>query len=180
MQKDCSTKIQQSQEVETNLSLQSNKSDKGLVNSLKAWKNTIIDLKLPQDGDTVLLPRRIHLRHHDDNQAATCGHHGAGIHGNHHPRLKSDFFFNCASDVFSLAGNLISWQSTGCVMSHLLLPCVLQVDHLQTVRLVTFVGGSEHEKHGSCLCIRDGRGNAASPEPVLGQDTSTRTIHTIL
>ena len=49
--------IQRSLEVETKLSYQSNKSDKGLISSLKALK-TIIDLKLPQDSDPVLLPRR--------------------------------------------------------------------------------------------------------------------------
>ena len=53
MQKDCMTHKQQSLEVETNLSLQGNKSDNGLINNLKALKNTIIDLKLPQDGDTI-------------------------------------------------------------------------------------------------------------------------------
>ena len=63
-----------------NLFLQSNKSDKGAINSLKALKNTIVDLKLLQDGDTILLPQRIrlHLRHHDGNQAATCGQRGTG------------------------------------------------------------------------------------------------------
>ena len=65
--------IQRSLEVETNLSLQSNKSDRGANNSLKAMKNTIIELNLRQGGDTILLPQRIrlHLRHHDGNQAAT-------------------------------------------------------------------------------------------------------------
>ena len=52
--KNCVTNVQRSLEVETNPSLQSNKSDKGLINSLKALRNTNIDLKLLQDGDTVL------------------------------------------------------------------------------------------------------------------------------
>ena len=74
---------QQSLEVETNLSLQSNKSDKGAINSLKALKNTHIDLMLLQDlqdRDTILLPQRIrfHLRHHDGNQASICGQRGTG------------------------------------------------------------------------------------------------------
>ena len=42
-------------EVETNLSLQSNQSDKGAINSLRALMNAIIDLKLLQDGGTILL-----------------------------------------------------------------------------------------------------------------------------
>ena len=88
--------------METNLSLQSNKSDKSAINSMKALRNTIIDMKLPQDGDTVLLPQRIllHLRHHDGNQAATCGQRGTGIRGNLHPGVNSDFFssFNVPDD----------------------------------------------------------------------------------
>ena len=91
---DCITNVQRSLEVETNLPLQSNKPDKGLINNLKALRNTIIDLMLLQDGDTILVPQRIRLelRHHDGNQAATCGQLGAGIRGNHHPGLNSDFF----------------------------------------------------------------------------------------
>ena len=74
------------------------------MDSLKALRNAIIDLKFLQDGDTILLPQRIHLRHHDGKQAATCGQLGAGILGNHHPGLNSEFFlFNCSSDVISLA-----------------------------------------------------------------------------
>ena len=84
-----------------------NKSDKGLVNSLKALKNTIIDLKFPQDADTIFLTRRIHLRHHDGNQAATCGQHGVGIRGTRHPGLNSHFFF------FNFSSLHVSWQSTG-------------------------------------------------------------------
>ena len=79
--------MQQSLEVETNLSLQSNKSDKSAINSLKALKNVHIDLMLLQGGDTILLPQhiRLHLRHHDGNPAATCGQRGTGIRGNLHP-----------------------------------------------------------------------------------------------
>ena len=56
--------------------------------------NTIIDLKLLQDGDTILLPQRIrlHLRHHDGNQAATCGQRGTGIRGNLHPGVNCELF----------------------------------------------------------------------------------------
>ena len=66
---------QRTLDMETNLSLQSNKSDKGAINSLKALKNAVNDLKLLQDDDTTFPPQRIrlHLRHHDGNQAATCG-----------------------------------------------------------------------------------------------------------
>ena len=83
----CTVNTRRTLEVERNLSLQSNKSDKGAINSFKALTNTIIDLKLLQDGDTILLLQRfrLHLRHHDGNQAATCGQRGAGIRGNLHP-----------------------------------------------------------------------------------------------
>ena len=145
MQKDSTMNVQRSLEVETNLSLQCNKSDKGLINSLKALMMTIIDLKLLQAGDTVRLPQRIHLRHHaqslrlfglhrdvndahraganrlqnktnnDGNQATTCGQLGAGIRGNLHPGVNSDFFFfTCSSDVISLAGfNLLAVDGEG-------------------------------------------------------------------
>ena len=45
--------------METNLSLQSNKSDKSAINNLMALKNMQIDSMLLQDGDTILLPQRI-------------------------------------------------------------------------------------------------------------------------
>ena len=48
----------------TKQTLLHNKSGNGLVNNLKALKNTITDVKLAQDSDTTLLPRRIRLRHH--------------------------------------------------------------------------------------------------------------------
>ena len=55
--------------------------------------STIIDSKLLQDGVTILLPQRIrlHLRHHDGNQAATCGQCGTGTRGNLHPGVNSAF-----------------------------------------------------------------------------------------
>ena len=63
--------IHQSLEMETNQSLL-HKSGNGLINNLKASKNTITDLNLEQDGDKILPPgRRIHLRHHTGNTAAT-------------------------------------------------------------------------------------------------------------
>ena len=76
-----------------NLSLQSNTSDKGAINSLKALH---IDLVLLQDGDIILLAQsiRLHLRHHGGNQAGTCGQRGTGIRGNLHPGVNSDFFFS--------------------------------------------------------------------------------------
>ena len=86
--------------METNLSLQSNKSDKGAI--LKILKNTHIDLMLLQDGDTILLPQRfrLHLRHHDGNQAATCGQRGTGTRGNLHPGVNSDFLSFQMSDFY--------------------------------------------------------------------------------
>ena len=88
------------------------KPDKGAINSLNALRHTIIDSKLLQDGDTILLPQRIHLRHHDDNQAATCGQRGTGLVEIFILDWTVYFFKNCSSDVTSLARNLISWQST--------------------------------------------------------------------
>ena len=110
----CITNLLRSLEVETNLSLQSNKSDKGLINNLKALRNTIIGLMSIQDGDTILLPQRIHLRHHDGNQAATCGQLGTGTRGSLYPGVNSDFFIvPDESFVFRLPVNLNYWQSTG-------------------------------------------------------------------
>ena len=73
--------IKEAKQTCKNLSLQSNKSDKGAANSLKALKNTILDLKLLQNSDTILLPQRIrlHLRQHDGNQATTCGQRELGF-----------------------------------------------------------------------------------------------------
>ena len=91
MQKNCTRSIQQSLKVETILSLQGNKSDKGAINSWKALKNMHIDLMLLQDGDTILLPQRtrLHLRHRlHGNQAATCGQRGSGTL---YPGVNSDF-----------------------------------------------------------------------------------------
>ena len=122
-------------------SLQSTKSDKGAINSLKDLMNTDIDLNLQQDGDTILLPQRIrlHLRHRDGNQTATCGQHGTGIRGNLLPGVNSEFFSSSiVPDKWFLmlrAGNLISWQSTEGVNStahtfflkHSLLACLSQL-----------------------------------------------------
>ena len=155
--KDCIMNIQRSLEVETNLSLLHNKSSNGLINNLKALRNTVIDLKLLQDGDTIFPPPRIYLRHHDGNQAATCGQLGTGIRGNHYPGLNSDFFFpNCSRDVISLARNWISWQSTEGVNStlprtpFLLCPVVVQSSchwlHALTSRTTR---GSRLKNHGA-------------------------------
>ena len=40
-----------------------------------------------------------HLRHHDGNQAATCGQLGARIREKHHPGLNSFFFFFSCSEM---------------------------------------------------------------------------------
>ena len=107
--------IQQSLEVETNLSLHNNKSDTGAINSLKAMKKAHIDLMLLQDGDTILIPQRIrlNLRRHDGNQAATCGQRGTGTRGNLHLGVSSVFLSSQNECFLTLAENLISWQSTG-------------------------------------------------------------------
>ena len=98
--------------------LQSNRSDKGAINSSKVLKNTHIDLMLLQDGDTIFLPQRIrlHLRHHDGNQAVTFGQHGTGTHGTLHHGVNSDYFI-VPDERFSLAGNAICQQSTAGVNS---------------------------------------------------------------
>ena len=41
---------------------------KSLINNLKASRNTITHLNLLQDDDTILLPQRIHFRHHAKQQ----------------------------------------------------------------------------------------------------------------
>ena len=65
---------------------------------------------------TPTLSIRLHLRHHNGNQAAPCGQRGTGIRGNLHLRMNSDFLKKVPDERFliSFAGNLISWQSTGC------------------------------------------------------------------
>ena len=156
--KHCTKSLQQPLEVETNLSLQSNKSDQGAINSLKALKNMHIDLKLLQDGDTILLPRRIHLHHHDGNRAATCGQREPGFRGNLHDGLSSDFSNRPRmNDFISLAGNSISWQSTGDANStptaHTIFSCTVVAQtccqsvqsHIDPMRM----HGSSHEAH--CL-----------------------------
>ena len=92
--KDCTTNIQQSLEMETNQSLLHNKSGNGLINNLKASKSATTDLNLVQDGNSILLPRRrIHLRLHTGNKAATGSQIEDGIRGKHHLRLNSNIFF---------------------------------------------------------------------------------------
>ena len=61
-----------------------------MINNLKVSKKMITDLQLVQDGDSIHFPRRrIHLRHHTGNQAATGSQLGAGIRGEHHPGPNS-------------------------------------------------------------------------------------------
>ena len=109
-------KIQRSLEVETNLFIQSNKSNRSAINSLKALMNTIIDLKLLQDG-----------RYYPSSTA----HSSSSSSSRWQPSsdLRSTWNWDsCESSswseqwicsltvpewvIFSLAGNLISWQST--------------------------------------------------------------------
>ena len=79
--------------METNQSLVHNKSGNGLINNLKASKQTTTDLNLAQHGDSILLPGRIHLRLHTGNKAAIGSEIEARIRGKHHPRLNSNIFF---------------------------------------------------------------------------------------
>ena len=87
-------------EVETKISLQSNKSDKGLFNNCKVLRNTIIDLMLPQEGDTILLPQRIrlHLRHHEESSAESLVE-----------KEEPDFFFKSISESKELH-KMSSWK----------------------------------------------------------------------
>ena len=109
------TNIQKPLAMEQNQSFLHNKSGNGLINCLKASNNTIADLSLVQVGDsTLLLGRRIHLRHRIGSRRATGSQIEAGIRGKHHPGLNSIFpFSSLLRDVISLAGDLIFWQSTG-------------------------------------------------------------------
>ena len=50
--KNCMTNIQQSMEMETNLSLLGNKSGNGLVDNLKVLRNTTTDMTVPEDDLT--------------------------------------------------------------------------------------------------------------------------------
>ena len=85
------TNIQQSLEMETNLSLLHNKSGNGLINNLKALKNTVIDLKLPHDGDTILLPRRIRWQATSDWKSTWSWDSWQTS-----PWTEQYFFFNCS------------------------------------------------------------------------------------
>ena len=88
--------------METNQSLLHNKSGNDSINNLKASKNTITDLNYLQDGDSIFPPgRRIHLRHHTGNKAATGSQIEAGTRGKHHPGLNSDFLL-CSEMSFRL------------------------------------------------------------------------------
>ena len=96
------TNIQQLPEMETNQYLLDNKSGKDLINNLKASKSTITDLNLVQDGDSILHSgRRIHLRHHSGNKAATGSQIEAWLRGKHHPGLNSIFLL-CSEMSFRL------------------------------------------------------------------------------
>ena len=141
------TNIQKSLEIEINRSLLHNKSGNGLINNLKASRSTITDVNLAQDGDSTLPPGRIHLRHRTGSRAATGSQIEAGIRGKHHPGLNS-IFSSLFRGVISLAGNLISWQSTGGV--HHIFSCtvVAQTCFFLVVRVYSHTLTSMH-LHGS-------------------------------
>ena len=76
--------------------------------------NTITEWILEQDGDFTLHPDQcLHLRHRAGSRTTVGSRINAGILGEQHPELNSSFVL--FRDVTSLTGNLISWQSTGCV-----------------------------------------------------------------
>ena len=83
-------RTQQSLDMETNLSHLGNKSGNGSTNNFQGPRTITV-----QDGDTILLPgRRIHLRYHTGDQAATGSQLGTGIRGKHHPGLNSNFILS--------------------------------------------------------------------------------------
>ena len=69
--------------------------------AVEGQEGSDIDLMLLQDGDTVLLQQRIrlHLRHHDGNQAVTCGQRGNWDCGNLQPGVNNDFFSKIDPDA---------------------------------------------------------------------------------
>ena len=105
---DCLTNIQKSPEKETNQSLLHNKSGNGFINNLKA-SNTIV-----QDGHSTLPPGRrirLHLRHHIGN--SSDGNSNRSRASWRRSWTEQFFFSSFFRDVISLAGIIISWQSTG-------------------------------------------------------------------
>ena len=100
------TNIQKSLEKETNLSLLLDKSGNGLINKLKVSKNTITDLNLAQDGDSTFSSRTTHSSSSSHWQQSETS------------SWTEQYFSSLFRDVITLAGNLISWQSTGGVDRH--------------------------------------------------------------
>ena len=89
-----------------------------LDQQFEGLENTITDLNLVHDGDPTLPPgRRIHLRHRTGSRTATGSQIEGGIRGKRHHGLNSNFS-SLFRDVISLAGNLISCQSTEGVDGH--------------------------------------------------------------
>ena len=85
------------------------KSPKKAQPAVRTTKNIRVDLT-HLDGD-IMFPRqciRLHFRHHGGNRATAGGQRGIGTL---HHALNSDFFV--PDERFSLAGDLISQQSTG-------------------------------------------------------------------
>ena len=69
------------------------------------------------------------------------------------------FFFHCSSDVISLVGNLISWQSTGSVSSaptaHTFFSCTVVVQsyfHWLHALISRITRGSRITEHLDCVC----------------------------
>ena len=91
-------------------------SDNDVEDNLKASKNTITDLNLVQDGGSTLPPdQHLRLRHRTGSNMTIGIRIKVGILGEPHPGLNSFFEEKMFRDVISLAGNLISQQSTECV-----------------------------------------------------------------
>ena len=117
---------------------------------------------LPQDGDTIFLPRRIRFRHHHHNQAATGSQLGAGIRGEHHPGLNSffllqlcrDVIFACRKfDLLAIDGGVqtahlprTTFSCTVVAQSRCSLVCQSVQSHVDPMHL----HGSSHEAH----CLR--------------------------
>ena len=93
--KDCTMSIQQSLEVETNLSLRSSKSTKARSTVWRPWRMRLSTWSFHRMAIRFFFHDAfVFIRHHDGNQAATYGQCGTGNRGNLHPGVNSEFFFN--------------------------------------------------------------------------------------
>ena len=146
MQKDCTTNIQQSLEMETNLSLLGYKSG----NNLEASKNTITDLKLVQDVDTSSRTTHSSSSSHWQPSSELEVQFGAGIRGRHHPGLSFRLpeIYSSGNRRCVRTAHLPRTIFSHAQLSHrLVFTCCQSVQsHIEPMQL----HGSSHEAH----CLR--------------------------